>query len=123
MRVALVGAVHVELQLADAVQLVDRDAMALQTLGGGFGAGDRAVEGGLVLSQGVDEEVGSRTGTDAYDALFIQLGQNEVDSGLGDGLFELVLGHAGSGRGRAVSKLPSITARTALLWSPDVALG
>ncbi len=104
MRVALVGAVHVELQLADAVQLVDRDAMALQTLGGGFGAGDRAVEGGLVLSQGVDEEVGGRTGADADDALFIQLGQNEVDSGLGDGLFELVLGHAGSERGRAVSK-------------------
>ncbi|MNR27430.1 hypothetical protein D3C85_1447040 [compost metagenome] len=105
MRVDLVGAVHVELQFADAVQLVDRDAMALQTLGSGFGAGDRAVEGGLVLSQGVDEEVGGRTGADADDALFIQLGQNEVDSGLGDGLFELVLGHAGSGRGQGGFKV------------------
>ncbi|CAI3810926.1 hypothetical protein GLGCALEP_06259 [Pseudomonas sp. MM221] len=53
-----------------------------------------------MLSQGVDEEVGSRTGTDADNALFIQLGQNEVDSGLGDGLFELVLGHAGSEKGQ-----------------------
>jgi FAD/FMN-containing dehydrogenase len=48
--VALVGAVDVELQLAHAVQLIHRDAVALEALGGGFGAGDGAVERGLVLA-------------------------------------------------------------------------
>lgn len=98
--IALVGTVDIKLQLADAVQLIDRDAMAFQALGRGLGAGHRAIECALVLGQGVDEEVGGRTGADADDAFFIQLRQNEVDSGLGDGLFELVLGHAGSERGR-----------------------
>ncbi len=100
--------------------------MAFQALGGGLGAGDGAVEGGLVLGQGIDEEVGGRTGADADDAFLIQLGQNEVDGSLGDGLFELVLGHAGSERA-GVRKLPIIAAsasKTSVsLWSPDVALG
>ena len=75
MRVAFIGAVHVELQLADAVQFVHRNTMPLQALGRGLGAGDGTVEGGLVLSQGIDEEVGGRTGTDADDALSSSLGR------------------------------------------------
>jgi len=97
--IALVGAVDVELQVADGVQFINRNAMALEARSGGFGAGNGAVEGTLVLGQGIDEAVGGRTGADADDALVVQLGQNEVDSSLGDGLFELVLGHAGSGAG------------------------
>ncbi|MNF57154.1 hypothetical protein D3C84_386710 [compost metagenome] len=97
--VAFVGTIDVELKLADGVQFVDRDPVALQARGGGLGAGDCAVEGTLVLGQGVDKAVGGRTGTHADNALVVELGQNEVDRGLGDGLFELVLGHAGSGAG------------------------
>ncbi|MNC33887.1 hypothetical protein D3C75_822970 [compost metagenome] len=100
MLVALVSAVDVELQVADGVQLVYRNTMTLQACSRRFGAGHGAIEGSLVLGQGVDEAVGGRAGADADDALVVELGQNEVDSGLGDGLFELVLGHAGSGKGQ-----------------------
>ncbi|MCY1181238.1 hypothetical protein D9M73_217320 [compost metagenome] len=69
--------------------------MALQALGGGLGAGHGTVECHLVLGQQVDEEVGGGAGADADDALVIEFGEDEVDGGLGDGLLELVLGHAG----------------------------
>ncbi|MNZ76599.1 hypothetical protein D3C78_951120 [compost metagenome] len=122
--VAFVGAVDVELQVADGVQLIHRNTMTLQACSGRFGTGHGAVEGGLVLGQGVDEAVGGRTGADADDALVVELGQNEIDSGLGDSLFELVLGHAGSEAGRSIVKARSIAAKTPdLLWSPDRALG
>lgn len=100
MRIAFVGAVDVELQLADGVELVHRDAMAFEARGGGFGAGHGAVEGALVLGQGVDEAVGGGAGADPDDALVVEFRQDEVDGGLGDGLFELILGHAGSEAGR-----------------------
>jgi hypothetical protein len=67
--------------------------------GGGFGAGDGAVERALVLGQGIDEAVGGGAGADADDALVIEFGKDEVDGGLGHCLFELILGHAGSGAG------------------------
>src|SRR5471032_2339272 len=47
--VAFVGAVDVELQVADGVQLIHRNAVALEAGGGGFGTGDRAIESALVL--------------------------------------------------------------------------
>ena len=98
--VAFVGAVHVELQIADGVQLVDRNSVALEACGGGFGAGDSAVERTLVLGECVDEAVSGGAGADPDDALVIQFWKDEIDSRLGDGLFELILGHAGSGAGR-----------------------
>src|SRR5690606_33864761 len=45
--------------------------------------------------QGVDEEVGSGAGADTDDALVLQLRQQNVHCGLGNGLLEFVLGHAG----------------------------
>jgi len=78
--------------------------VALETRGGGFGARNRAVECALVLGQGIDKAVGSGAGTDPDDALVIQFWKDEVDSSLGYGLFELILGHAGSGAGRGKKK-------------------
>ena len=98
--VALVGAVHVELQVADGVEFIHRNSVALEACGGGFGAGDGAVERAFVLGQCVDEAVGRGAGADPHDALVIQFWEDEIDSRLGDGLFELILGHAGSGAGR-----------------------
>ena len=98
--IALVGAVHIELQLAHTVELVHRNPMVLQTLGGRFRTGHGAVERAFVTRQRIDEEVGGRAGAHADDALVIQLGQNEIDGSLGDGLLELILGHAGSEKGR-----------------------
>lgn len=108
MLVAFVGAVDVELQVADGVQFVHRDAVALEARRGGFGAGDRAIEGGLVLGQGVDEAVGGGAGADPDDALVIEFREDEVDGSLGHGLFELILGHAGSGSGQGGTERPAL---------------
>ncbi|MNY50015.1 hypothetical protein D3C86_1854870 [compost metagenome] len=72
--------------------------MGLEALGGRFGTGHGAVEGHLVPGQQVNEEIRSGAGADADDALLIELGEDEVDGGLGNGLLELVLGHAGEVR-------------------------
>ena len=93
--VAFVGAVDVELQLADRVQLVDRDAMFLQALGGGLRTGHCAVELGLVAGQGIDEEVGGGACADADDALAVEVRKNVVDGGLCHCLLELILVHPG----------------------------
>ncbi|MCY1361948.1 hypothetical protein D9M69_486440 [compost metagenome] len=108
--VALVGAVHVELQLAHGVQVVHRDAVALQALGGGLGAGHGAVELGLVPGQQVDEEVRGGAGADADDALAVEVRKNVVDGGLGDGLLELVLVHEGVPGG--MTERPNYSGRT-----------
>ena len=78
-----------------AVEVVDRDAMALQACGCGFGAGDGAIEVHLVLGQRVDEAVGGGAGADADDALAVEARENVVDGGLGHGLFQLILVHRG----------------------------
>ena len=67
--------------------------MILQALGGGFRAGHRAVEVHLVARQGVDEEVGGGAGAHADHAVAFEAGKNVIDSGLGHGLLELILGH------------------------------
>jgi hypothetical protein len=98
--VALVGAVDVELQVADGVQFIHRNAVALEARGSGFGAGNRAIERALVLGQGIDEAVGGGAGADPDDALVVEFRKDEVDGGLSHCLFELILGHAGSGSGQ-----------------------
>ena len=99
-RVTLVGAVDVELEVADGVQLIHRNAVALEARGSGFGTGDRAIERALVLGQRIDEAVGGGAGADPDDALVIEFREDEVDGGLSHCLFELILGHAGSGSGQ-----------------------
>ncbi|MNP57946.1 hypothetical protein D3C76_1528170 [compost metagenome] len=84
--------------------------MALEACRGGFGAGDRAVECTFVLGQGVDEAVGGGAGADPDDALVIEFREDEVDGGLGYGLFELILGHAGSGSGQGKNAKAGIIA-------------
>ena len=119
--VAFIGAINVELQVADCVQLIHRNAVALEAGSGGFRAGHGAVEGTLVQGQGVDKAVGSGAGADPDDALVIQFWKDEVDSSLGYGLFELILGHAGSGAGRVNRKALSITQAFktfGFVWSP-----
>ena len=74
--------------------------MLLETFGGGFGTGHGTVEEALVLGQQVDEEVGGGAGADADDAAIVEFGKDMVDSGLGDGLLELVLGHGGIRAGK-----------------------
>ena len=98
--VALVGAVDIELQLGGAIEVVHRNAMTLQARGGGFGAGDGAIEVHLVLGQCVDEEVGGGAGADADDALAVEARENVVDGGLGHGLFQLILVHRGEVPGK-----------------------
>jgi len=96
--------------------------VALEAGSGGFRAGHGAVECALVLGQGVDEAVGRGAGADPDDALVIQFWKDEVDSSLGYGLFELILGHAGSGAGRLnKQKGASITQACktfGFVWSP-----
>ena len=124
--VAFIGAINVELQVADRVQFIYRNTMALKARGGGFGAGHGAVERTLVLGQGVDKAVGRRAGTDPDDALVIQFWKDEVDSSLGYGLFELILGHGGSGAGRGNRKALSITQAFktfGFVWSHAQTLG
>ncbi len=121
-RVGFISAVNVELQVADRVQLVHRNAVALEARGGGFGAGDRAIERALVQGQGVDEAVGGGAGADADDALVVEFRQDEVDGGLGHGLFELILGHAGSESGQGLGRKAGIIAASAaktsgFVWS------
>src|SRR5690606_5268193 len=96
MAVGLVGAVHVELQIVHVVQVVDRNAVLLQALGRAVGTGHGAVEETLVLGQQVDKEVGGRASADADDAAVVELRDDKVYGGLGDGLLELVLGHGWS---------------------------
>ncbi|VXC96004.1 conserved hypothetical protein [Pseudomonas sp. 8Z] len=108
--VALVGAVDVKLQVADGVEVVHRDAMALQACGGGFGTGHGAVELHLVLSQCVDEEVGGRAGADTDDALAVEARENVVDGGLGHSLFQLILVHREGMPGRVGDKARIIAA-------------
>ncbi|MNJ60612.1 hypothetical protein D3C77_563570 [compost metagenome] len=93
--IGFVGAVDVELQFADRIQVVDRNAMVFQALGGGFRAGHGAVEVLLVTGQGIDEEVGGGAGPHADDAGALQVREDVVDGGLGHGLLELVLIHDG----------------------------
>ncbi|MCY1438849.1 hypothetical protein D9M71_550650 [compost metagenome] len=103
MLVAFIGAVDIELQVADGIQLVHRNPVALEARGGGFGTGDGAIECALVLGQGIDEAVGGGAGADPDDALVVEFRKDEVDGGLSHCLFELILVHAGSGvpgRGR-----------------------
>ena len=119
--VAFIGAINIELQVADRVQFIHRNTVALEARGGGFGTGHGAVEGTLVQGQGVDKAVGSGAGADPNDALVIQFWKDEVDSSLGYGLFELILGHAGSGAGRVNRKALSITQAFktfGFVWSP-----
>ena len=119
--VAFIGAIHIELQVADGVQLIHWNAVTLETGSGGFGARHSAVECAFVQRQRVDEAVGCGAGTDPDDALVIQLWKDEVDSSLGYGLFELILGHAGSGAGRVNRKALSITQAFktfGFVWSP-----
>ena len=95
--------------------------MALEASGSSFGAGYCAVECAFVLSQRVDKAVGRGAGADPNDALVIQFWKDEVDSSLGYGLFELILGHAGSGAGRVNRKALSITQAFktfGFVWSP-----
>src|SRR5690606_20186434 len=105
--VGFVGAVDVELQLGDRVQVVDRNAVPLQAFGSRLRAGHRAVEEALVFRQQVDEEVGGRAGADADDAAIVELRDDKVDGGLCDGLLELILVHGvlGSGRKNRGAKL------------------
>ena len=67
--------------------------MVLQALRGGFRAGHCAIEIHLVARQRVDEEVGGGAGADADHAAALEAGKNVIDSGLGHGLLELILGH------------------------------
>ena len=91
--VAFIGAIHIELQVADGVQLIHRDTMTLEACGGGFGTGHSAVELHLVLGQGIDKTVGSGAGADTDHTLGAEFGENKVDGSLGDGLLELILIH------------------------------
>src|SRR5690606_21978569 len=63
----LVGTVNVEVQTRDAVEVIHRNAVLLQALCSGFGAGHGAVEIALVSCQRVDEEIGGGAGTDTDD--------------------------------------------------------
>src|SRR5690606_24719295 len=91
--VGLVGTVHVVVQVGDIVQVIDRNPVLLEALGGGFGAGHGAIEKTLVAGQGVDETVGGRAGPDPDDAPVFQIGQQNLYRGLPNGLLEFVLGH------------------------------
>jgi len=71
-RVALIGAVDIELQVAHGVELVHRNAMAFQACGSGFGAGHGAIERALVLGQRIDKAVGSGAGADTDDAFVVE---------------------------------------------------
>ncbi|KPX89963.1 Unknown protein sequence [Pseudomonas meliae] len=118
MLVAFVGSVDIELQIADRVQLIHRNAMALEARGGSFRAGDCAIECRLVFSQRINKAIGRGAGADAHNAFVIELRKDEVDSCLGDCLFELILGHAGStvpdvGKKRGYVKKVRIIAATA----------
>ncbi len=121
--IAFIGAVDVELQVADGVQFIDGNPVALEARGGGFGAGDRAIECALVLGQCVDEAVGGGAGADTDDAFVVEFREDEVDSSLSHCLFELILGHAGSGsgqgeNGKAGIIAPSGSKTSAIVWSP-----
>ena len=95
--VGFIGSVDVELQLADGIQFVNRNAVAFQPLGGGFGAGHGTVKVVANFRQHIDKEVGSAAGANTYDAVLVQMRADMVQCGFGHCLFQFVLGHGGSG--------------------------
>src|SRR5471032_1966491 len=70
--IAFISAVDVELQVADGVQLVHRNTVALEPCSGGFGTGDGAVERALVQGQRIDKAVGGGAGADTDDAFIVE---------------------------------------------------
>ena len=60
-------------------------SVCLEAAGGGFGAGDRAVEVELVAGQGVDEEICRGAGADADHAVLFQTRANVVHGRFGHG--------------------------------------
>src|SRR5690606_31372435 len=91
--VGLVGTINVKLQLRHAVQVVYRNAVLLQALGGGFGTGDGTVEMGFQGSQGVNKHIGGGAGAYTDNAFVGQAGFDMGDGGLGNRFLESVLGH------------------------------
>ena len=91
--VGFVSAVHIELQFSGTVKVVNRDAVAFQTLGGGLRAGNGAVKLGLEFREHVDEEIGRATSAHTDHALAIKTRSNVINGGFGDGFFQFVLVH------------------------------
>ncbi len=92
-RIELVGAIDVELHLADRVQVEHLNAMTPQALGGRFGAGHGAGETALDRGQRVDKTVGSGAGAHADNAVAVEAALDMVDGCLCDRLLHLVLCH------------------------------
>jgi len=89
--VDLVGAVDIDRDVGDVVQVQQADAMCGEPLGGGFGRGHRADDALLAGCQAVDEEIGGGARADADDGAVLH-----VVEGLQRGqLLEFILGHGG----------------------------
>src|SRR5207302_5063161 len=86
----LVGAVDVDRQLIDAIQVEDADAVLSQAFGARLRRGHRAFDAALDRSERVDEEVDGRARAHADHSVFHHVLQRL----LSDRLLELVLGQA-----------------------------
>ena len=91
--VDFIGAIDVERQVVDVVEVEHLEAVVLEALAGGFGTGDGALVSAAECRERVDEAVGRRAGTDADHGAFLGVRSHIVGRRLGDGLFEFVLGH------------------------------
>ncbi len=94
----LVGPVHIDWQLVDAIEVVQPNAVALQPLSGSVRARHRAGDPAFDFRQLLDEEIGGGTGADADDSVVLHI----FDRLARDGLLELVLSHRRFDGGRSV---------------------
>jgi hypothetical protein len=83
-----VGAVDIDFQFADAVEVEHLDAVVFETRGGRLRTGDRAVDAALDFGQCVDEIVGGGAGSNPDDAA-----PGVIDRGTRHGLLHFVLIH------------------------------
>jgi hypothetical protein len=84
-----VGAIHVNRQLAHAVEVEYWNACRFQSLGAGFGTGDRSFDAAFHLCQFIDEEVHCGAGADTDDGAF----RHQCRRGFCRCLFQCVLTH------------------------------
>ena len=91
--IALVGPVDIEVYLVHRIEVVHRNAVALQSLRRGLRAGHGGIDLALDAGEGVDKEIGRGAGTDTQYRVVFQLGLDICQGCIGHRLFHFILGH------------------------------